>query len=164
MKFEKYKKTAKPGELSRENPLMMLGKILMCCAYAWSGFFWAGATIYNFYELTPQYSHLATIFLIGTLCVLVGIIMCWKKKYILQFPFVAVGTVLFMVATSEMMESAEKTAVVFTPSFELRYLPILAVTLLSLIFFIIKAYTVISTKKRIRDSFNNSPAKSILDD
>lgn len=164
MKFEKYQKNAKPGEPSSENPLMIIGKILMCAVYAWSGFFWAGVTIYNFYVLTPDYSHLATCFLIGTLFVLAGIILCWMKKYILQFPFICIGVILFMVATGEMIDVAESTAVIFTPSFELRYLPILAVWLVSLIFFIVKGFILINNKKHIKDEFNNSPAKSILDD
>lgn len=166
MKFEKYKKTAKPGEPSKENPLVILAKIFATVVYAWSGFFWAGATAYNFYFLTkePDYYHLATLFTVGSLLVLVGIILCWKKRYVLQFPFVSVGTVLFLIAAGEMIDSAERTAVVFTPTFEWRYLPILAAWLVSLIFFAVNTYTVLSSRKQVKDDFNNSPAKSILDD
>lgn len=166
MKFEKYKKTAKTGEPSRENPIVILAKIFATVVYAWSGFFWAGATAYNFYFLTkdPDYYHLATWFSLGSLLVLAGIILCWKKCYVWQFPFVSVGTLLFVVAAAEMIDSAERTAVLFTPTFEWRYLPILAVELVSVIFFIVKSYTVLSSRKKLKDDFNNSPAKSILDD
>ena len=79
-------------------------------------------------------------------------------------PFTATGTVLFCVAAAEMIDVAEQTEVVFKPSFEWRYLPIVLYCIIALCLFVVTLLKKIDERKRLQDEFNNSPAKSILDD
>lgn len=163
MKFSSYKKSAEKNP-EQEGVAYLLGKLLSTAVYLWSGFFWAGITIYNFYFLNKNETHLATMLLIGTLCLLVSLILTWKRVYIVQLPFALVGTVLFCVVASEMMAVAEATAVTFPVSFGYRYLPALGFGAIALAFFAVKLYKIIEKKKKAEDAFNNSPAKSILED
>ena len=78
MKFEKYKKTAS-DELSgkKEHKIYLFAKLLMTLIFLWSGFFWSGVTVLNFYINMTFDSHLATLFLIGSILLLVSLILCW---------------------------------------------------------------------------------------
>lgn len=165
MKFEKYKKTAS-DELSgkKEHKVYLFAKLLMTLIFLWSGFFWSCVTVLNFYINMTFDSHLATLFLIGSILLLVSLILCWCKVYVISMPFTATGTVLFCIAAAEMIDVAEQTAVVFKPSFEWRYLPIVLYCIISLCLFVVTLLKKIDERKRLQDEFNNSPAKSILDD
>ncbi len=163
MKFSSYKKSAAKNS-EPEGVACLLGKLLSTAIYLWSGFFWAGITIYNFYFLNKNETHLATMLLIGTLCLLLSLILTWKRVYIVQFPFALVGTVLFCVVAAEMMAVAAATAVSFPVAFGWRYLPAMGMGAISLAFFGVKLYKIIDKKKRAEEAFNNSPAKSILED
>ncbi len=162
MKFERYKKAAK-SDPTHEHGIFLAAKLLMLAVYLWSGFFWGGATIYNFYFLTKTETHLATMLLIGSSCLLLSLILSFAKKYIFQMPFALAGTVLYCVVAAEMMAVAKKTAVVFTVAFEYRYLPAILFGVLSLALFGYKAYTLIMAKKNAQEEYDNLPSKSILD-
>ncbi len=162
MKFERYKKTAK-NVPSREHPAFGVAKVINTLVYLWSGFFWGGVTVYNFYFLTKSETHLATMLLIGSVCLLLSLILTFARKYILQMPLGVAGAVLYCIVAAEMMAVAEKTSVVFTVAFEYRYLPAMIFGALSLALFGVKLADIIMIKKKQKDDFNNQPSKSILD-
>lgn len=139
-------------------------KLVSTAIFAWSGFFWAGVTILNFYINMPNSSHLAQNFLIGTVLLLASLILCWFRFYILQLPICAVGTVFFLIASAEMIDTARFSGLEFKPSFELRYLPIIGMSVISLILAMIQIWDLISKKIEDNNKFNNSPSKSILED
>lgn len=138
-------------------------KILSTAIFAWSGFFWAGVTILNFYINMPESSHLAQNFLIGTILIFVSLLLCWFRFYILQLPICAVGTVFFLIASAEMIDTARFQGLEFTPSFELRYMPIIGLAAISLVLSMIQIWNLIAKKIEKNNEFNNSPSKSILD-
>ncbi len=159
------KGVTKQINLNDKEPIIMLvAKSAMIILFAWSGFFWSGVTIINFYAFDPAYSYLATEFLIGSVFFLLSLILCHLKKYILQFVFCAAGLIPYLIAVNEMMDVAEKTGVVFKPSFELRYLPIFIFAFISLIFAMMKIWQNTLKRIEIRNEFDNRPTKSILDD
>ena len=138
-------------------------KILSTAIFAWSGFFWAGVTILNFYINMPESSHLAQNFLIGTILLFVSLLLCWFRFYILQVPICAVGTVFFLIASAEMIDTARFQGLEFTPSFELRYMPIIGLAAISLVLAMIQIWNLIAKRIEKNNEFNNSPSKSILD-
>lgn len=162
---EMSKGVTKQKSLREKEPIIMLvAKSAMIILFAWSGFFWSGVTIINFYAFDPTYSYLATEFLIGSLLFLSALILCCLRKYILQFAFCAAGLIPYLMAVNEMMDVAETTGVVFKPSFELRYLPIFVFALISLIFAMMQIWKNTLKRIEIRNEFDNRPTKSILDD
>lgn len=165
MKFEKYKKTAS-DELAgkKEHKGYLFAKLAMTLIFLWSGFFWSGVTVLNFYINMTFDAHLATLFLTGSIALLVSLILCWCRVYVISMPFTVTGTILFCVAAAEMIAVAEQTAVVFKPSFELRYLPVTFYCIIALFLCIVKLIRKMDEHKRKREEFDNSPAKSILDD
>ncbi len=148
----------------KEPIIMLIAKSAMIILFAWSGFFWSGVTIINFYAFDPEYAYLATQFLIGSSLLLTSLVLCLLRKYILQFAFCVMGLIPYLMAAGDMMDVAETTGVVFNPSFELRYLPILVFVFISLLFAMMKIWQNAARRIELRNEFDNSPAKSILDD
>ncbi len=163
MKFERYKKTAK-SEPSSEHFGFSAAKILMILIYLWSGFFWGGVTVYNFYALTPGHTHLATLILIGSVSLLVSLILCLKRAYLFQLPFAAAGTICYCIAAQEMMAHAEANAKLFKVPFGYRYLPVLGFCAIALVLFAVKLFIIIDRKNKQKEEYNNQPTKSILED
>lgn len=139
-------------------------KFAVVAIYIWSCFFWAGVTILNFYINDKEYSYLATGFLVGSLIIAVSIILMFFRLYIIQFPFCAVGTGIFLKNAGEMIDVADKTGVVFEPSFGARYMPCLIIAMISLVFLILQTARLILDRRADKEKFYNSPTKSILDD
>lgn len=158
---ERKAKSSTAGD--SEPILMLVAKSAMLILFAWSGFFWSGVSIYNFYRLDPEYSYIATRFLIGSVCLLISLNLCFFRKYIVQFPFMAAGLIPFLMASTEMIDVAVKTGVEYTPSFELRYMPIIAFAILSTALTMAKIWQIIAKRAEEKNQFNNSPTKSILD-
>lgn len=148
----------------KETKATLTLKILTSVVFLWSCFFWSGVTILNFYIIMPEYSYIATNFLIGTILITVSVIIMYFRCYILQFPVCAVGSWIYLSAAGELIDTAAKTDTVFKPSFELRYLPEIAIILFSLSLAMIHAFSVYTERAQERERYNNSPAKSILDD
>ena len=156
--------TEKKNSRDKEPVIMLIAKSAMIILFLWSGFFWSGVTIINFYMYNTEYSYLATQFLIGSSFLLVSLILCLLRKYILQFVFCVMGLIPYLMGAGEMMGVAETTGVVFNPSFELRHLPILVFVFISLLFAMMKIWQNTTKKIERRNEFDNSPTKSILDD
>lgn len=138
-------------------------KILMTLIFLWSGFFWSGVTVYNYYVLNPEYPHLATEFLIGSLILALGLVLCWLRFYIIQFIPTAIGLLVFLIPTREMIEHVKNSGVYFTPTFEVRYLPMVGFAILSFVLFIVRIWQIAAKRIQEREEYNNRPTESVLD-
>lgn len=147
----------------RDNKFSVLAKILITVIYLWSCFFWAGVTILNFYINTPEYSYLSTGFLSASIIITLGLVLIYLRFYISQFVFCAAGTAVFLRYACEMIDNAAETKVVFKPSFELRYMPVIALVILSFVLAVLSAQRLISERQRRKAEFNNRPSQSILE-
>lgn len=156
-----------PNKISRlrykDTKFTLAVKIIMTAVYAWSCFFWAGVTILNFYINTPEYSYLATGFLTGSIFITIGLILTFLRFHIAQFPFIVAGTVVFLKNAGEMIDVAIKSEVVFKPSFELRYLPVIAVAGFSFVLAVMSIARAVSERKTVQEEYNNRPTQSILE-
>lgn len=158
------KRKAKSISNADTEPIIMLvAKSALLILFAWSGFFWSGVSIYNFYKLDPEYAYIATRFLVGSILLLVSLNLCFFRKYILQLPFMLAGLIPFLMSAVEMINVAIETGVEYTPSFELRYLPIIAYAVISAVIATVKIWQAAVKRSDEKDKFNNSPTKSILD-
>lgn len=157
-KFAKNKDLRYPG-----NKLTVVVKFFFTVIYAWSCFFFGGITIINFFFYKPEYSHLASGFLIGCTFITIGFIMVYFRLFILQLPFIAVGGAIYLVNAGELIDNAARMKAVFKPSFELRHLPVIAMITLSVIIAIIQIWRLISLKSAEKEEYNNRPSGSILD-
>ena len=146
-----------------DKKLHLIAKMIMTAIFLWSGFFWSGATIINFYMLKPEYSHLSPQFLAGSLVTLLALILCWLRFYILQIFPCAIGLILYLRPVKEMMDHVAGRGVYFKPTFEQRYLPMIGFAILSVALFIIRLWQIFSAKAERRSEFDNSPAESILE-
>ena len=133
----------------KDTKFTLFVKIVMTAVYLWSCFFWAGVTILNFYINTPEYSYLATGFLTGNIFITIGLVLVFLRFHITQFPFFVTGTV--------------KSDVVFKPSFELRYVPVLALAGFSFVLAVLSIARAVSERKTAEEEYNNRPAQSILE-
>ncbi len=147
----------------KDGKFTLLAKILLTLVYLWSCFFWSGVTILNFYINTPEYSYLSTGFLTGSILITVGMVLIYLRCYISQFALCAAGTAVFLKNACEMIDVAAKSEVVFKPSFELRYMPVIALVILSFVLAIISLQSIISERQRVKNEFNNSPTQSIFE-
>ncbi len=146
-----------------DNKFTVAVKILLAVIYMWSCFFWSGVTILNFYINTPEYSYLSTGFLSGSILITLGLVLIFLRFYIIQFVFCASGTAVFLKNACEMIDVAAKSEVVFKPSFELRYMPVVALIIFSFVLAVLSAQRLISERQRKENEFNNRPAQSILE-
>lgn len=147
-----------------DNKLTIAIKILITLIFIWSCFLWSGATIFNFYIRMPEYSHLATGMLTGSVLILISLILMYLRMYMLQLPFCIVGSIFYLNQASEMIDRAIENGIVFKPSFEQRYLPEIGILIFSIVLAILHFWSVESKRIAAKNEFNNSPAKSILDD
>lgn len=147
----------------RDNKFTLIAKILITVIYSWSCFLWGGMTILNFYIINPDYSYLSTGFLTAGIIITLGLVLIYLRFYISQFVFCAAGTAVFLKYACEMIDNAVKIKVVFKPSFELRYLPIIALIILSFVLAVLSAQRLISEHQRKKAEFNNRPSQSILE-
>ena len=144
-----------------DNKLTIGMKILFSLVYAWSCFFWGGVTVINFYWFMPQEAHLASGFLIGDIFITLGLIACWLRCYILQFPLNVIGGSIYLVNAGEMIDNSAKT--VSTPAFELRYMPVAIILILSLCLLVLQLISFFAKRSQAKEEYNNRPSGSILD-
>lgn len=146
-----------------DNKLTVTIKVAAAIIYAWSCFFWGGVTIINFYDIKPEYSYLATGFLAGSIVITVGIIMLFFRLYILQLPVIAAGGVIYLKNAGELIDNAARIHVVFKPSFEVRYLPVIVIIIFSVVLAMLQIWRLISIRAAAKEEYNNRPTGSILD-
>ena len=138
-------------------------KVIMTALFLWSGLFWSGVAILQFFINDTSNAHLASKFLLGDAILLLGLVLVWLRIYILQFLPCLVGMIIYLAPAREMIDHAANTGVIFKPTFEQRYLPIIGFAILSLVLFILRVYEVVSAKIEKQEEFNNRPAESVLE-
>lgn len=146
-----------------DSKLQIIIKCLMTAVFAWSGFFWSGITVLNFFLINQEHKNLATGFLASSLILLLCLVLCWLRLYIAQFIPCVVGLIAYLIPAREMIDHAAETGVLFKPTFEQRYLPIIAFALLGLVLFALRVMALVSEKMKRDDEYNNRPAESILE-
>ncbi|MCD8005472.1 MAG: hypothetical protein LUF29_00640 [Oscillospiraceae bacterium] len=131
-------------------------KIVATAAFLWSGFFWSGVTILNFYMFNTDESYRATGFLVASIFILISIVLMFLRMYIIQLPFCVVGSAIYLVQAGQLIDKIE--------SYTMRYIPELAILVVSIILFILHLARVISKALDERVRFNTSPTESIIGD
>lgn len=135
----------------------------MTAIFAWSGLFWSGVTILQFFINNTTYKYLAASFLAGSVILLAGLILAWARFYILQAVACVIGLIVYLNPAREMIDHAAETGVIFKPTFEQRYLPMVGFAILSLVLFVIRVWTAVSARIERQEEYNNRPAESILE-
>ncbi len=153
------KKFTRPADTA----LYTVIKTVMTVIFLWSGALWSGIAVLQFTINSRDHLNLAVGFGISSLILLSGLILCWTRLYILQFFPCLVGLIIFLNPAREMIDHAASTAVIFKPSFEVRYLPMIAFAILSLVLLILRIYSIYSKRSDEKEKFNNLPSESILD-
>ena len=137
-------------------------KIVMTLTFLWSGFFYSVIPVITYIN-NEELSHISYRLMTAFPFLLVGLILCWLRLYIPQFPFCAVGLVIFIGPVTELIDLASKKDVIFKPSFELRYMPIIAFGIISLVLFLTRLWQIISARVERRREYDNRPTESILE-
>ena len=146
-----------------DNKIHIAVKVLMTAIFLWSGLFWSGVAILQFFINDTSNAHLAASFLWGDVILLAGLILAWARVYILQLIPCLVGLIVYLQPAREMIDHAADTGVLFKPTFEQRYMPMIGFAILSLVLFILRVYSVVSSRIEKQEEFNNLPAESILE-
>ena len=129
-------------------------KVVATLAFLWSGFFWSGVTILNFYVFNTDESYRATSFLVASILILISIILMFMRCYIIQFPFCLVGSVIYLVQAGQLIDAIE--------SYTMRYIPELLILIISVILFMLHMARVISKSLSENEKINTAPAESII--
>lgn len=138
-------------------------KVIMTAIFLWSGFFWSGVTMLNFFINNTEYSYLSVQFLAGSLILLLSLLLCWFRFYILQIIPCVIGLIVFLRPAREMIDHAAETGILFKPTFELRYLPIIGFAILSAALLMVRIWELAAAHIERQDEFNNRPTESVLD-
>ena len=152
----------KPKRAADKTPQIII-KCLMTAVFLWSGFFWSGVTILQFFINNTEHRNLAIEFSVSSALLLICLILCWLRFYILQFIPGMIGFIAFLNPVKEMMDHVADTGVIFKPTFEQRYLPMIAFAIFSLALLLIRILGIISEKAKREEEFNNRPTESIFD-
>ncbi len=133
-------------------------KIVSTAIFAWSGFFWAGVSILNFYW-SGNPNNYGDKFLFGSIFLLISLIGCWLRFYILQLPLCITGTILYLIPAYDIITVTVNT----DNNWSLKFMPVVGMTMISLVFAMLQIWNLISKKIEKQNEFNNRPSKSILD-
>lgn len=145
------------------NKITTAVKAAAAVIYAWSCILWGGVTIIYYFFRMPEYSYLAEGFLFGGIIIAIGIIMLFFRLYILQLPFIAIGGAVYLKNACELINRSARVDYVFKPSFNLRYLPVSVIIIVSVILAMLQIWRLISIRAAERDEYNNRPSGSIFD-
>ncbi|MCD8344860.1 MAG: hypothetical protein LUC38_02730 [Oscillospiraceae bacterium] len=131
-------------------------KIVAVVAFAWSGFFWSGVTILNFYMFNTDESYRATGFLVASIILIISIVFMFLRMYTIQFPFCVVGSIIYLIQAGQLIDKIE--------SYTMRYIPEIVILIASIILFMLHLARAISTSMGEKESRNTAPAESIIGD
>lgn len=145
-----------------ENRAYLAAKIAMTLTFLWSGFFFSIIPVLTYIN-NEEFSHISYRLIAAFPFLLLGLILCWLKLYIPQFPLCAVGLIIFINPAIELIDLASKKGIIFKPSFELRYMPIIAFGLISLVLFMVKFRQILVERNRRRNEYDNRPTESVLE-
>lgn len=149
-----------------DKPIHTAVKVIMSAIWLWSGFFWCGITMLFFLmerSDAADSSSIALKMFAGSAVLLIALILCWLRLYIIQTVPTVAGLILYLIPVREMMNHVANSGVVFKPSFEIRYLPTVAFAVLALCLLIVRLWGMHSERAEKREKFNSSPSESILD-
>ncbi len=146
--------------------IQIIAKVVMTALFIWSGLFWSGVSIIYFGGFKPEYSYLAAKFAIGCALILVSLILCWLRFYMIQALPCAIGLAVYLSPVSEMITHVNENNTVdsFRPmTFEVRYLPMVGLAVLAAALFIGRLGQIILTRREKSEEYNNRPAESVLE-
>ncbi|MCD7741478.1 MAG: hypothetical protein LUI06_04675 [Ruminococcus sp.] len=167
------KKMRRRARRGYANVLMILFTILMLAAFLYSGFFYGGVTIVGAVggaaEFIPKKT--ALIMGIGDCLMVIGIVLCFCKKYKVQAIFSLSGSLAYLYAGHKIiLDIQQRMEEVYVEEelqnmdrdYMLYYYPILILTLFSLVLLIISIVKAIKKKRRDKHEADNAPVESIV--
>ena len=118
--------------------------------------------------------YVAALIGVGAALCLVGLVLAFLSKYIPQFAFILVGTVVYMQGASYIIDKAvtrvgegiglTEEQKEFPSKWRFGLYPIMLMTALSAVLLIIWIVRKLRAKHRRQKDFDNSPVKSIVED
>ncbi|MCD8094703.1 MAG: hypothetical protein LUE12_01035 [Ruminococcus sp.] len=167
------KKLRRKAKRGYTGAFIVLFIIIMTAAFCYSGFFYGGVTMVGSFggyaELIARKT--AALMGIGDVIMLVGIVLCMCKKYILQAPFCLIGAAVYMYSAYKIVSDIQQRmeTVYLGEDLEdmdiqymLYYYPILLVALFSLVLLGIAIVRIIRRKRKEKIERDNAPVESIV--
>ena len=171
MAARKMRRSARRGYV---NGLMIFFTLLMLAAFLYSGLFYGGVTIVGalggFAELIPN--SVAYRMIVGDALMLAGIIISFCGKHIMQGAFALTGSAVYLHGAlsviNDLRERLDQRGVDpalydMDKDYMKHYLPILVLTVFSLVILIYGIVTRISENRRRQKQRDNAPVKSIIE-
>ena len=168
---KKMRRAARRGYV---NGLMIFFTLVMLASFLYSGLFYGGVTIVGsvsgIAELIPH--SVAYRMIAGDVLMLAGIVLSFCGKHILQGAFALTGSGIYLhgafAVINDLSERLDKRGVDpalynMDKDYMKHYLPILILTLFSLIILICGIVSRISDDRRRQIQRDNAPVKSIID-
>ena len=159
-----------------DSAVTLLLKLLMCVPFLWSGLYYGGIFVLGISmgQMDDVPGYVAALIGVGAALCLVGLVLAFLSKYIPQFAFILVGTVVYMQGASYIIDKAvtrvgegiglTEEQKEFPSKWRLGLYPIMIMTALSAVLLIIWIVRKLRAKHRRQKDFDNSPVKSIVDD
>ncbi|WP_124099856.1 hypothetical protein [Ruminococcus sp. Marseille-P6503] len=168
---EKLRRKARKGD----NIITLILKLLMILPFGYSAFYYGGIFIVGIAtgEMVGMPKRIAVFLGIGAALCLAGLFLAFFSRYILQFAFVAAGTVSFMYSAEYIIsETQKKLELNYVSDAELQKLdktymtyfyPLIIMTVISAALLAIYIVKRIRKKRAEQREKDNAPVKSIID-
>lgn len=167
---KKMRRSAKRGYGSWVSVLLC---ILMLAGFLYSGFFYGGIMIVGQFTGAAENmpSHTALLFLISDILMVIGIVLAFAKRYIIQGIFTISGSALYLIAGQRVISDIQQRLEKYYVDPELRemdktymryYYPVAIVTICGAAVFIIALVSFIKKKRRLKRERDNAPVESIV--
>ncbi|MBQ7186316.1 MAG: hypothetical protein IJR91_01650 [Ruminococcus sp.] len=159
-----------------DSAVTLLLKLLMCVPFLWSGLYYGGIFVLGISmgQMDDVPGYVAALIGVGAALCLVGLVLAFLSKYIPQFAFILVGTVVYMQGASYIIDKAvtrvgegiglTEEQKEFPSKWRFGLYPIMLMTALSAVLLIIWIVRKLRAKHRRQKDFDNSPVKSIVED
>ena len=159
-----------------DSAVTLLLKLLMCVPFLWSGLYYGGIFVLGISmgQMDDVPGYVAALIGVGAALCLVGLVLAFLSKYIPQFAFILVGTVVYMQGASYIIDKAStrvgegigltEEQKEFPSKWRFGLYPIMLMTALSAVLLIIWIVRKLRAKHRRQKDFDNSPVKSIVED
>ena len=171
----KMLKKAKKHRAWGEPVYYIILKILMLIPYGYSGFFYGGVLavgiIGGYIDDRPP-KWVAVCVIAGIICIGVGIIFAFFKKYIVSFVLTLGGTIPFMKSALYMIhkiqdalntKSVETELQNMDKEYMMYYYPIMIVAAIGFILLVDSVIRKIVRKKKLQHEKDTAPVKSIIE-
>ena len=159
-----------------DSAVTLLLKLLMCVPFLWSGLYYGGIFVLGISmgQMDDVPGYVAALIGVGAVLCLVGLVLAFLSKYIPQFAFILVGTVVYMQGASYIIDKAvtrvgegiglTEEQKEFPSKWRFGLYPIMLMTAHSAVLLIIWIVRKLRAKHRRQKDFDNSPVKSIVED